>query len=99
MNSLFVGQVFGKCMNCGAEVETRQPWLSNMPIVNDGWYLVHCMNEKCHNYYGMEIREEEQGYIDFVNVEMKSERTEANILCFKKRRIDKMKDVINCSEK
>ena len=37
-----------------------------MPIVNDGWYLIHCTNETCHNYYGMEIRESELSYVDFV---------------------------------
>ena len=37
-----------------------------MPVVNDGWYVMHCENEDCHNYYGMELRENEFSIADFV---------------------------------
>lgn len=61
-----VGLQVGKCINCGCQVKLRQPWLSNMPVVNDGWYVLHCENEDCHNYYGMELRENEFSIADFV---------------------------------
>lgn len=66
VNKVFIGAEIGKCRNCGFQVRVRQPWLSLMPIVNDGWYLIHCTNEACHNYYGMEIRENELTYVDFI---------------------------------
>lgn len=38
-----------------------------MPIVNDGWYLLHCENEDCHNYYGMELKDNQFSIVDFVD--------------------------------
>lgn len=66
MIKFYVGDVIGSCSNCGCKVQIRQPWLSKQPIVNDGWYLVHCTNRGCHNYFGMEIREDEIEYLDFL---------------------------------
>ena len=66
VNKFYIGATIGKCKNCGFEVKIRQPWLSKAPIANDGWYLVHCTNEACHNYYGMEIKESELAYADFI---------------------------------
>ena len=66
VNKFYIGAEVGKCKNCGFQVRLRQPWLSLMPIANDGWYLIHCTNEACHNYYGMEIRESELPYVDFI---------------------------------
>ena len=82
----------GKCINCGYQVRLRQPWLSNMPIVNDGWYVLHCENEGCHNYYGMELRENEFSIADFVEWNekhlIKNQETEtvisSNIIPFEK---------------
>lgn len=62
-----VGLSVGICINCGCQAKLRQPWLSNMPIVNDGWYLLHCENEGCHNYYGMELKDNQFSIADFVN--------------------------------
>lgn len=61
-----VGMKVGTCLNCGATASLRQPWLSKMPVVNDGWYVLHCENEDCHNYYGMELKENEFSIADFV---------------------------------
>lgn len=61
-----VGLTIGKCKNCNREVRLRQPWLSKQPVVNDGWYLVHCTNEECHNYTGMELRMWEMYLADFI---------------------------------
>lgn len=88
-----VGLQVGKCINCGCQVKLRQPWLSKMPVVNDGWYVMHCENEDCHNYYGMELRENEFSIADFVewNEEFliknsKPEMTIAdNVIPFEKR--------------
>lgn len=88
-----VGMKVGTCMNCGRAVVLRQPWLSKMSSVNDGWYLLHCGNEDCHNYYGMELRENEFSIADFVewNEEYliynpEPEKTIAdNVIPFKKR--------------
>lgn len=66
VNKFYIGAIIGRCKNCGFEVQLRQPWLSKTPIANDGWYLVHCTNEACHNYYGMEIKESELAYVDFI---------------------------------
>ena len=41
-----VGMQVGTCLNCRRAVVLRQPWLSKMPVVNDGWYVMHCENEK-----------------------------------------------------
>ncbi len=60
-----IGSVVGKCINCGMPVRIRQPWLSKMEEVNDGYYLIHCSNEDCHNYSGMEIRLDDLYLIDF----------------------------------
>ena len=64
--SLQVGMLVGRCKNCSHSIELRQPWLSRMLIVKDGYYLVHCNNEDCHNYYGMELLESEFDIADFV---------------------------------
>ena len=61
-----VGLKVGTCMNCGNSVKLRQPWLSEMPVVNDGWYVLHCENEECHNCYGMELKDNEFSLADFV---------------------------------
>jgi len=61
-----VGMKVGTCLNCGAAASLRQPWLSKMPVVNDGWYVLHCENEDCHNYYGMELKENEFSIADFI---------------------------------
>ena len=61
-----VGLIVGVCRNCNSSVRLRQPWLSKMPIVNDGWYVLHCENEDCHNYYGMELKEGQFDMADFV---------------------------------
>lgn len=87
-----VGLRVGKCINCGCQVKLRQPWLSNMPVVNDGWYGLHCENEDCHNYYGMELRENEFSIADFVEWNekhlIKNQETEtvisSNIIPFEK---------------
>lgn len=62
-----VGLKVGTCINCGESVALRQPWLTKHPIVNDGWYVLHCENEECHNYYGMELKENEFDLADFVS--------------------------------
>ena len=61
-----VGLCVGRCINCGSKVKLRQPWLSKMPVVNDGWYILHCENEDCHNYYGMELKDNQFSIADFV---------------------------------
>lgn len=66
INEPKVGMRVGKCINCGSHVKLRQPWLSIIPVVNDGWYVLHCENEDCHNCYGMELRENEFSIADFV---------------------------------
>ena len=67
-----IGMSVGKCKNCGNNVIMRQPWLSEDPIVNDGEYLFKCTNEKCHNYYGMELQiEDELGLADFIEWDAK----------------------------
>ena len=88
-----VGMQVGTCLNCRRAVVLRQPWLSKMPVVNDGWYVMHCENEDCHNYYGMELRKNEFSIADFVewNEEflIKSSEPEMtiadNVIPFKKR--------------
>lgn len=65
-NRFYIGAILGRCKNCGFQVQIRQPWLSVKPMANDGWYLIHCTNEECHNYYGMEVRENELDYVDFI---------------------------------
>ena len=45
----------------------RQPWLSQIEEVNDGYYLIHCTNEACHNYSGVEIKLSELWIADFVD--------------------------------
>lgn len=70
VNKFYIGEELGKCRNCGFRVLIRQPWLSDKPIANDGWYLIHCTNEACHNYYGMEIRGNELDYVDFIEDEV-----------------------------
>ena len=76
-----VGLCVGRCINCGGGVKLRQPWLSKMPVVNDGWYILHCENEDCHNYYGMELKDNQFSIADFVewNEEymIKSQKSEA----------------------
>lgn len=76
-----VGLCVGRCINCGGEVKLRQPWLSKMPVVNDGRYILHCENEDCHNYYGMELKDNQFSIADFVdwNEEhmIKSQKSEA----------------------
>lgn len=62
----YVGLQLGRCKNCNSTVTLRQPWLSRKSDVNDGWYLVHCTNEDCHNHYGMELRLYELYMVDFV---------------------------------
>lgn len=66
VNKFYIGAEIGRCKNCGSQVLIRQPWLTLVPTANDGWYLIHCTNEACHNYYGMEIRESELSYVDFI---------------------------------
>ena len=66
VQSIQVGMEVGRCKNCNHPVKLRQPWLSKMPVVKDGYYLVHCSNEDCHNYYGMELSESQFGIADFV---------------------------------
>lgn len=66
-----VGMLIGKCLNCKEEVRLRQPWLSKKPLVYDGWYLVHCTNEDCHNYTGMELRMSEMQLADFIQYDEK----------------------------
>lgn len=88
-----VGMPVGTCLNCGKAVVLRQPWLSRMPSVNDGWYLLHCENGDCHNYYGMKLREKEFSIADFVdwNDEYLIKKSESevinvgNVIPFKKR--------------
>lgn len=70
VNKFYIGAEIGRCKNCGSQVRIRQPWLTLMPIVNDGWYLIHCTNEACHNYYGMEIRDNELNCVDFIEDEV-----------------------------
>ncbi len=67
LNNLYVGMQLGTCINCGDAVVLRQPWLSKKMTVYDGWYLVHCSNEECHNHYGMELRLHELYMTDFIN--------------------------------
>lgn len=62
----YVGMEVGFCKNCYGLVRLRQPWLSKFPVVNDGYFLVHCCNVDCHNYYGMELSENEFSEADFV---------------------------------
>ena len=62
-----VGLCVGRCINCGGGVKLRQPWLSKMPVVNDGWYILYCENEDCHNYYGMELKYNQFSIVDFVD--------------------------------
>ncbi|MBQ5849810.1 MAG: hypothetical protein IIW54_03185 [Lachnospiraceae bacterium] len=69
MDRFCVGAIIGTCKNCGCKVQIRQPWLSEPPVVNDGRYLINCVNSECHNYYGMEIREYEIDFVDFRNVD------------------------------
>lgn len=64
---LHVGLNVGTCKNCGHSVTIRQPWLSLESIVNDDYYLIHCENENCHNYYGMQLKTFEFGLADFVS--------------------------------
>lgn len=73
VNKFYIGAEIGKCKNCGFQVRIRQPWLSLMPIANDGWYLIHCTNEACHNYYEMEIRDNELAYVDFIEDDVSDE--------------------------
>lgn len=88
-----VGMQVGTCLNCKRAVVLRQPWLSKMPVVNDGWYVMHCENEDCHNYYGMELRESKFSIADFVEWneeylinDSEPEMTIAdNVISFKKR--------------
>ncbi|MCR5451415.1 MAG: hypothetical protein K6F00_02170 [Lachnospiraceae bacterium] len=61
-----IGMTVGKCKNCGSPAKIRQPWLSKMEVVNDDCYLIHCSNEDCHNYYGMEIGLGELYLVDFI---------------------------------
>ena len=64
-----------------------------MPVVKDGYYLVHCSNEDCHNYYGMELSESQFGIADFVEWDEKHlirkavyEKTEMdNVIQFKRK--------------
>ena len=50
-----VCKAIGICKNCNSKVVLRKPWLSRMPIVNDGCYVIHCSNDDCHNSVGFEI--------------------------------------------
>lgn len=87
-----VGMQVGTCLNCRWAVVLRQPWLSKMPVVNDGWYVLHCENEDCHNYYGMELRENEFSIADFVEWneehliqnQEKEERIPDNVVLFRR---------------
>ena len=74
-----IGTVVGRCKNCGSDVEIRQPWMSKIQTVNDGWYLFHCTNEDCHNYYGMEVMLSELGLLEFLEWDEKYivEKTES----------------------
>ena len=80
VNKFFIGAELGQCKNCGFQVRIRQPWLSLMPIANDGWYLIHCTNEVCHNYYGMEIKENELAYVDFIEDDVSDEYKPGKII-------------------
>lgn len=90
VNKFFIGAELGKCKNCGFQVQIRQPWLSLVPIVNDGWYLIHCTNEACHNYFGMEIKKDELAYVDFIE----EEAEEIMVNSHKKRRIINMQEYV-----
>ena len=93
VRSIQVGMEVGRCKNCNHPVKLRQPWLSKMPVVKDGYYLVHCSNEDCHNYYGMELSESQFGIADFVEWDEKHlimkavyEKTEMdNVIQFKRK--------------
>lgn len=89
-NKFYVGAMIGKCKNCGFQVQIRQPWLSFVPVVNDGWYLIHCTNKMCHNYFGMEIRENELSYADFLekfpNLDNQMEKNCCKIIPFSIKR-------------
>ena len=79
-----VGMRVGTCLNCMEEVRLRQPWLSKKPVVRDGWYLVHCINEDCHNYTGMELRMSEMRLADFIRYDEKFlQRTVGKIIDFR----------------
>lgn len=85
-----VGMKVGTCINCKGAVVLRQPWLSKLPVVNDGWYVLHCENEDCHNFYGMELRECEFSIADFVDWNEEylinnSETIVDNVIPFKRR--------------
>lgn len=67
INKPYVGMIVGKCKNCGQDVEIRQPWLSEIPVINDGWIILHCLNEKCHNVSGWEMRIKDIETADFVD--------------------------------
>ena len=82
-----IGMRLGTCKNCGKDVELRQPWSSEDPIVNDGWYLVHCKNERCHNFTGIEVMNDEFYFASFVEWEEefisdRSELRKNNIIIF-----------------
>lgn len=89
----YVGMEVGCCKNCYSLVRLRQPWLSKFPVVNDGYFLVHCCNVDCHNYYGMELAENEFSEADFVywKEEYKIENTsfdnpsKRNVIEFKRK--------------
>lgn len=61
-------EVVGTCKNCYHPVVRQQPYFSTKPIVNDGWYLYRCTNEECHNCTGMELRDNELYFLDFVDI-------------------------------
>ena len=63
----YVGMIVGKCKNCGLDIELKQPWLSEIPVVNDGWIVLHCLNEKCHNSFGWEMQIQDVDTADFVD--------------------------------
>ena len=82
-----IGNIVGTCMNCSAPVRIRQPWLSEMEEVNDGYYLIHCTNESCHNFSGVEIKLSELWIADFVNwdekyIEKKPKQDLGNVIPF-----------------
>ncbi len=82
-----IGDIVGTCKNCYFPVKIRQPWLSKMEEVNDGYYLIHCTNEACHNYSGVEIKLNELWVADFVDwdekyIKKEQEVEPANIIPF-----------------
>ena len=86
-----IGDIAGTCKNCYSPVKIRQPWLSQMDEVNDGYYLIHCTNEACHNYTGVEIKLSELWIADFVNLDEKyikkeSEAEPTNLIPFDEAR-------------